>query len=210
MDPDAEFTAMSLPGFSPLRGLPIPPLAHRWPGQILRAAPIVRNGENFQIHPCGKEAPDRAWHWIVPVRAALDEPIDTSAILTSFIGSPLFVEAHDLINRSHVITECLFGEIIDLVAVSRDLSRIIGCMHGNSPILGRQEYPDHRSIRVFRTVNRWMRANCFGVVMLGSDYDTKQFLDNFKSVVTDDVKHGESLLRAMKRVYAGPEIMVAA
>lgn len=210
MNPAETFRRAALPAYSPLRGLDLPPVAQRWPGQILRAAPIFREGDFFQVHPAGKRAPARAWHWIVPIRDAPASPIGASASLGRFVGTPAFDEARDLLHRIDVLDECLFGEIIDLVAVARDLSRPRARLCGTSPVLGCQDYPEYESIRVFSTVGAWLANGCRGVVMVGDDAENLRFLSQFDDVVADDLSHGERLQAALKRAYAGPAIKVAA
>lgn len=210
MNPSGTFRRAALPAHSHLRGLDLPRLARRWPGQILRAAPIFREGDFFQVHPAGKRAPAKAWHWIVPVRHTPAPPINASASLHSFIGTPAFAEVRDLFRRIDALDECLFGEIIDLVAVARDLSRPRARLCGTSPVLGCQDYPEYESIRVFSTVGAWLASGCRGVVMVGDDAENLRFLGQFDNVVADDLSHGEQLHAALRRAYAGPSVRVAA
>ena len=169
------------------------PLAATWSlplrPTILRAAPVVVDGLEFQIHPAANDAPHRAWRPVVAIRVGLPSWDDFRCAVA--------------------------GEVIDYAALSPAADRVLATHDQLADVIGNP--PDElfcdargqRLIRLRRTPAAWL-ADLTGAVLVRSLAASTAFLRDFDAVVADDVKHGEAIQAALKRDYAGPSIRVAA
>jgi hypothetical protein len=214
MDCNAVWSSLASPSSSVLapHAARLPPFLAEFATHLLRAAPIVTVrdsiGARIELHSAPNLAGPRNWHWLIPVRTnAPAFPLDRA-----------IREIRDIerIGRLRNLWHICEGDVIDILAVSIDLKRVIGRMTGHAVALGHpmQDYPlvnDDERIRVFSSVESWVLGKLEGVVMLGSQAENAKWLHNFAGgVICDDVAHGKSIDRLLRKPYKGPPVLVAA
>ncbi len=155
---------------------------------IVRAAPIVLDGGEFQLHPDPARAPQLAWLPIATVRIGLPSWSDERCAIA--------------------------GECVEFVALRPDATRVVATFNGYADVIGSP--PDElfasarggSILRLRRSPAPWL-LDLQGAVLLRPAIDAAPFLRMFKTVICDDVPHGDAIDRALRRAYRGPEIRVA-
>ena len=141
-------------------------------------------------------------HWIIAVRDGRSEATEAPTGLL------------DPAWRSEFPLEALFGpDVIDLVACSHDLRRVVARLTGTAPVLGQPQEPGRtdKPVRVVATPWQWLMHAGRAVLPVGTEEETRHYLLNCgHGVVANDVAHGEALLRKMARqLPAIPPVLVA-
>ena len=181
---ERDFLDLPLVTASPLAAnwhLPIRPT-------ILRAAPIVADGGEFQLHPDPVRAHPAAWRPIIAVRVGLPSWSDERCAVA--------------------------GEVVDFAALRPDAGRVSAAFNGYADVAGSppdEVFASARGgsvLRLRRTPADWL-ADLQGAVLLRTLIDAAPFLRMFTRIVADDLPHGEAIDRALRRAYRGPEIHVA-
>lgn len=164
---------------SPLAGVPFA----AWCGPLgVRAAPIVLEGDTFQLHP-NPSAPAKAWRIIIAVRDA----------------APSWSE----------FERAVAGDIVDLAAISLNGDRVIATLTGTTDAIGVSVFDPQPSIHLRPSPVDWLRG-CRGAVLCRPVAQSIDFLRTFATIVTDTPEHGEAIQSALRRAYRGPDIKVAA
>lgn len=175
---------------------------------LLRSAAIVtrkdEDGILFELHPRPEFAGPRNWCWILPVRSGgMPCPIDVA----DRFGHPPDLQLQRL-------WQMAYGDLVDLVAVSPDCRRVIGRYSGLAVVIGSDQGAygvDEDRVRLFRTVDSWLRGRMQGVVMVGTNDEACEWLRRWPGgVICDDLAHGKAIDRLMKKPFAGPPVLVAA
>lgn len=147
----------------------------------VRAAPIVLDGDTFQLHP-SPSAPAKAWRIIIAVRDA----------------APSWTE----------FERAVAGDIVDLAAISLNGDRVIATMTGCTDAIGVSAFDPQPSIHLRASPVDWLRG-CHGAVLCRPVAQSIDFLRGFQAIITDTVAHGEAVQAALRRAYHGPDIKVA-
>lgn len=191
-------------------GLRLPAMLRELSTFMLRAAPVVTrkdaSGTLFELHPRPDLAGPRNWCWIMPVRGFAP---GWSFELALAAGGDASTEHY-----WHVAC----GELLDLIALSPDCTRILGRMVGDAPVIGWpcEAYAQHDQdpefkLRLYRSIDVWLRNCMQGVVAIGTNEELGRYLALFPGgVVCDDLAHGKAIDRLLRRPYAGPPVLVAA
>lgn len=211
MDLDAIWRSLHAAATSRLAALPglrLPPLLRLLADDLLRAAPVITRKDDkgvlFELHPMPELAGPRNWCWIMPVRVARgDFPIHLSNAAMP-----------EQMARERSVWDLCFGDMIDLVALSPDCGRVIGRFTGNAAVIGNPQWPDGddaTKLRLCRDPASWFRTGMQGVLMLGDRDEQIAFLRGWHGgIVCDDLAHGKTIDRLLRRAYAGPPVLVAA
>ena len=169
------------------------PLAANWHlpirPTIIRAAPIMFDCGEFQLHPDPTSAHPGAWHPIAAVRVGLPSWDDERCAVA--------------------------GECVEFAALRPDASRVVAQFNHYADVLGSP--PDElfasargaSVLRLRRNPAAWL-ADLTGAVLLRPFPDAAPFVRTFQFVVCDDLRHGEVVDRALRRAYKGPQIRVVA
>lgn len=167
------------------------PLAANWHlpirPTIIRAAPITVDGGEFQLHPDPARAHPLAWHPIAAVRIGLPSWSDEKCAVA--------------------------GECVEFVALRPDASRVVAQFNHYADVIGTP--PDElfasarggSILRLRPSPAHWL-TDLQGAVLLRPAIDAAPFIRTFRTVVCDDVRHGDQIDKALNRAYKGPEIRV--
>jgi hypothetical protein len=147
----------------------------------VRVAPIVLEGDTFQLHP-SPSAPAKAWRIIIAVRDA----------------APSWTE----------IERAVAGDIVDLAAISLNGDRVIATLTGTTDAIGVSVFAPQPSIHLRPSPVDWLRG-CRGAVLCRPVAQSAPFLRQFDTIITDTVAHGEVIQAALRRAYQGPMLKVA-
>lgn len=201
--------------------------------ELLRPAQIqIRNDDTdtprFEFHPRPDMASARSWTWVLAVRegaffqahgyreALKYGSVDDAERIENFVTVDAIIKRfHE--DFSHLAAmECIGGdEIVDLVALSPDCTRVLGRFMGDTPVIGYPVNPlamgfEHK-IRLFRNVRTWLENLCGGAVLIGDARENLSWLQACEhGIITDNVAHGERIRKILLRPYLGPQILVAA
>jgi hypothetical protein len=176
---------------------------------ILRPAPIITRrtagcAASFEMHPRAELAGSRNWVWLMPVRLP-DVPFPAD------LAREALPDSMDELRTFWHMTD---GSIVDLVAITPDCQRVVGRMTGLATVLG---YPqrdfgaESETVRVFRSLDAWLRGAMQGVVLVGDHEENLAWLNGWNGgIVCDDLAHGKSIDRMLRKQYSGPPVLVAA
>lgn len=188
-DIDTLFASLARPALSPLCDHDRPAAAKF--SNLVRVAPIVRDGSGWQFHPRGDDAPLGAWRWIVAVRD----------------GCP--ITPHGWTDMAHHCGNAMCEPIVDLAALSIDFRRSLGTLYGVVDVIGTPQEPGwNDALRLRRDPLAWMTGCMHGVALLRPVADCAAYLRGFSEIITDDLRHGQVIEAALRRAYAGPTIRV--
>jgi hypothetical protein len=164
---------------SPLAGLPFAAWCN--PG-IARAAPIVLDGDQFQIHP-SPSAPAKAWRVTIAVR---DAPPSWSEF-----------------------ERAVAGDIVDLAAISLTGDRVIATLTGCTDAIGVSVFDPQPVLHLRASPVVWLRG-CRGAVLCRPIAQSIDYLRGFDHIVADSIAQGAAIQAALRRAYRGPDIRVVA
>jgi hypothetical protein len=179
---------------------------------LFRLAPIMSRtggdaGPLFDLHPRPELAGPKNWHFLVPVRTGGDFfPLDEARAV--FRGDM------NLVDSARSLWALTQGDLIDLVAVSCGMDRVIGRLTGLALALGAPVqqcgFWNDQTVRVHRTVRSWLANRLDGIVLVGTERENCDFLHGADKIIADDFDHGNKLAKMLRKPYTGPNVMVAA
>ena len=183
-------------------------------------------GATFELHHDNAAPVEKSWAWVFAVRDGLGPMLlrrHEAAMLNAALPLEERLARRDALSEHlHRIendpdcaaTMASLGgpDIVDLVAVSRDLTRVLGRLKCTATVLGYPQRPDdaEKPVRLFRDVPGWLAARCAGVVLVGTPDENLDWLRWCAAgIVTDDLAHGKAVKKMLHRPFVGPDVLVA-